>query len=1219
VTRLHRTWRLCFGRLAVLLAFCIASSALFWPVVGQHRRTFFAFHDNVVQSYPWMVKLVRSWQAGEVPLWDFETHAGTSFIGELQTAPLYPPHIAFALLRVPVTQDTLDLYVVLHFGLGAFLLFVFLRQNRIAAPAALVGALLGFFVGAIGQRAAGQTNLFFGLVWIPATLAFGQRALAGTSWARRVVWAYAAAGSLALSLLAGHPVPAIFSILALVVLPPPPSEAPRPSLRARLLVVGLVILLFSSLAAPQLLPTVEYMAHSYRWVGGPNPVWGLAPAPYSVYAHAEVLQLAELRDLLWPLGSLRDGGTLFVTVTGLVLALLGAARWTPLSRFGLALAVPSIAIALGGHTPVGLLAYITPLVNTVREPIRFLMLYQMGMAVLAALGAELLIARSGRVSRALAPVVGVALLGSLGLELAYHARGLTGPCDSPGTVEHRYAPSATLAFLERVLQQGPQRFRVLNLDNTAIPANSGDAIPGIRTTMGHRATMYRPFFDYLCRDWSPTSPNFDRLAARYVVAAREVAGLGLVFLDGELRIYERPHALPVLQLESPDGRLSPAPLRAARWRESSVEIELNPGASGRLVLSQAAYPGWTATVDGHSRGLETSDVFTALRLGSTDHKVRLAYRPLSFAAGIACLLLALCGLGATLWVKRPWRCGCDGPTAEEPQTALSSSPGAVDRNLLACGWLSAALRAIGSVWRRAPWTLGFLVVVAAIALALATWDLTNPGLQYDEVLFANAAAGAPTDTFIHLRFAGVPVLLMEYLGALKAWLYRPVFAFLPVNEWTLRVPAIILGLAGGALLVAALWRLFGKSAALLGAPLILLDPTLITASRLDWGPNALMFLCRGLLVFSLAAWISDGRPRWAWLALAATSAGIFDKLSFLWCTYGAIGALALVYPDRVARLARQRRGTVAALGVLGLGSVALATARAVALDALGAEPTGWTHHVVQVAQQFELVVAGGGVLDYVAGDGLRLAPLIWPAYVLCALAALLGVRGFLVGARRRAWLFLVALSAITAASLLATRSATGPHHVAVVAGFLQMLLAPLLAASLNSPGKWWKALPAATGVLVLSGGFIAANVVCLRAFTAPTNPNWDRANTHAARFACTHPEATFLTTDWGMGNQIIALSSGRAKVNDDWPSLVELESARDVLRRLDPRQETYVMSRLPGFEPLKANRQVVLAALAAEKIPFETAAVFTASSGRPMIEVLRLWPESARSSGRPER
>ena len=80
--------------------------------------------------------------------------------------------------------------------------------------------------------------------------------------------------------------------------------------------------------------------------------------------------------------------------------------------------------------------------------------------------------------------------------------------------------------------------------------------------------------------------------------------------------------------------------------------------------------------------------------------------------------------------------------------------------------------------------IGGRAAAATIALSTALFLLANgvglsdPGLQYDELLFVNAALGDthPYHGFIYNEALGIPTMLMAYIGALKAWLYAPIFS-----------------------------------------------------------------------------------------------------------------------------------------------------------------------------------------------------------------------------------------------------------------------------------------------------------------------------------------------------------------------------------------------------------------------------------------------------------
>jgi uncharacterized membrane protein YfhO len=79
---------------------------------------------------------------------------------------------------------------------------------------------------------------------------------------------------------------------------------------------------------------------------------------------------------------------------------------------------------------------------------------------------------------------------------------------------------------------------------------------------------------------------------------------------------------------------------------------------GLLVVSDAWYPGWTATVDGKPADVERVNyVFRGVRVGPGAHRVEFAYRPLSWRIGWIVSLLAVLAIAAAGLAPRRLRRG----------------------------------------------------------------------------------------------------------------------------------------------------------------------------------------------------------------------------------------------------------------------------------------------------------------------------------------------------------------------------------------------------------------------------------------------------------------------------------------------------------------------------------------------------------------------------------
>ncbi len=78
------------------------------------------------------------------------------------------------------------------------------------------------------------------------------------------------------------------------------------------------------------------------------------------------------------------------------------------------------------------------------------------------------------------------------------------------------------------------------------------------------------------------------------------------------------------------------PCRAKRvtYEPERVTLETNVNQDSYLVLTDAYYPGWTATIDGQSVSIERADVlFRAIKVPAGAHQIEFRYEPASFTIG----------------------------------------------------------------------------------------------------------------------------------------------------------------------------------------------------------------------------------------------------------------------------------------------------------------------------------------------------------------------------------------------------------------------------------------------------------------------------------------------------------------------------------------------------------------------------------------------------------
>jgi 4-amino-4-deoxy-L-arabinose transferase-like glycosyltransferase len=216
----------------------------------------------------------------------------------------------------------------------------------------------------------------------------------------------------------------------------------------------------------------------------------------------------------------------------------------------------------------------------------------------------------------------------------------------------------------------------------------------------------------------------------------------------------------------------------------------------------------------------------------------------------------------------------------------------------------------------------FIAVPVLIVLSyvlIASYMLRSPGVQYDEALYVNGAlGGVDQTTFITKTFHGIPVLLMPYIGALKAYLYYPVFALFGVNPISMRLPQILITAGSLFLLYRLLIGQVGRRFSILILALTAFDASFIIFTRLDNGPVVLDLFLKLLGLYCLLRFFNDRRLVWLVAFWASLLAGVFNKLNFIWYVNAFVGASILLYGQRYWRAAsRDQRLKTLVVSVVG--------------------------------------------------------------------------------------------------------------------------------------------------------------------------------------------------------------------------------------------------------------------------------------------------------------
>ena len=345
-----------------------------------------AGNDLTNMFRPWLDFGVSSIWQGRLPLWNPYLSSGLPFVSNPQPALFYPPTWLALLVSVP---KTLGLIVVLHFWLAGVGMYAWLRSEGASQQGALVGGTIFAFSGYFFVRAqAGHLGVITTNAWLPFMLWAFRRAAAHRSWALTVLGGIPAG----LSILAGHTASFLYVALGLATYAAFRAWAcwrEDRTARAALLPLiraGVMLVVGVALAAVQVLPLAELVAHSVRQGSSYDFAARFSWPP----GHLLTLLVPDFfgepaRTGYWGDG-IYDEYILYVGILPLLLALLGLKLRHRLKPFLLALGLGALLLAFGEYGALHRLFFrFVPLFQSARAPARAGFLFTLAAAALAGL------------------------------------------------------------------------------------------------------------------------------------------------------------------------------------------------------------------------------------------------------------------------------------------------------------------------------------------------------------------------------------------------------------------------------------------------------------------------------------------------------------------------------------------------------------------------------------------------------------------------------------------------------------------------------------------------------------------------------------------------------------------------------------------------------------------------------------------------------------------
>jgi hypothetical protein len=378
------------------VVFVLATMTLAWPVLtGQ--ILFNSRNDQYTLGYAFRHFAEESLRSGNgIPHWSPYLQGGLPYIGAMHGDIFYPT----TLLRLWLgTAEGITWSFIIALFLAGLFTFRFLRAWRLPFVACVIGGLAYMMCGSIaGYASPGHDGKLYVSAIFPMTLLLLTRGVRdGRSWA----W-----GALAISVAAAalSPHPQLFQYMLLasgsfalwMALATHEGVGKLPTvvgMRRLGFALGAVVLGMLA-SAIQFYPLLKYMPYSPRAAGHS---WEEATSysfPIEETLNAYLPQFSGILDNYWGRNIIHFHSDYFgVVVLFLMGAAFGASRLKSFKWFWIGAAVVAMLWAYGGHTPLYHLILLIPGNSQFRAPSTMIYVTAFGVAVLAALGTERLLAR----------------------------------------------------------------------------------------------------------------------------------------------------------------------------------------------------------------------------------------------------------------------------------------------------------------------------------------------------------------------------------------------------------------------------------------------------------------------------------------------------------------------------------------------------------------------------------------------------------------------------------------------------------------------------------------------------------------------------------------------------------------------------------------------------------------------------------------------------------
>jgi len=504
------------------------------------------------------------------------------------------------------------------------------------------------------------------------------------------------------------------------------------------------------------------------------------------------------------------------------------------------------------------------------------------------------------------------------------------------------------------------------------------------------------------------------------------------------------------------------------------------------------------------------------------------------------------------------------------------------------------------------------------------------GIEADEALPAAPLFQPKTWYYVwHLGHARVPLMHMSYLGTLKTWIWRPVFAIWGTGVWPLRAPALLAGAASIWLFYRFLRATVGARAAVIGCVILAADSQYLLTTVFDWGPVALQHLLIGAGLVLVVKFHRSSNPLWLAAGFFAFGLAAWDKLLALWMLSGlAIGALAAV-PRQIRAAWSARRLAIAAAAFL---AGALPVALSGVHDHFAALRENAGRNVNEMRAKvtiLERTIEGDGLFGYMFAEDAETPAPRAPANLAERLSA--GISQWFGNPRRslqlyacllalvvaplargrdlRAILFALVAMAVAWIQMATTPTAGGSvHHTILLWPLPAMVTAVSFAAASRRLGRAGIPAVALITAVLAGSGVLVTNEYLWKSIRNGGSRTWSDAVFPLAGDLVRMRPAAVYCADWNIFENLRLIERGAlplASGMDPAPAPAMGATERQWLLDMIGKPGAVWVGHVPEFEYFPAVRPRLDAFAEAAGFERRLLGVIRDSHGRPTFELFR--------------